>query len=290
MNFTMYAKWSTELKKRGIVTMADEAVRMGFSSVEFFESVGKDWEETVPSLEAAREYRRVLTERGLSVACYSIAVGLYDPASPDGIDRESEKKLMQYVERAVLLGCPYLHHTITLGIKGTPIPYGKMLSTVLPAVVRVAKYAAALGITCIYEDQGSYFNGVDGFGAFYRAVKAKEPSVGICGDIGNTLFVDEDPVEFYRAFAPEFKHVHIKDYVKCAPDDTGAADTRDGVWIKECVIGEGIIDTVTCLQILKEAGYVGAIALENNHESDFEAGVKTAMTLVNQHLNSKETL
>ncbi len=285
MNFTMCAKWYHRVKACGIEAAADEAVRLGFSSVEFFEFIGKDWVELVPSLEAAREYRRILSERGLSVACYSVAVNLYDPTSPDGINHASEEKLMKYVERAVLLGSPYLHHTITLGTEGTPIPYGKMLTTVLPAVVRVAKYAASLGVACLYEDQGLYFNGVDGFGAFYRAVKARVPSVGICGDVGNTLFVNEPPVDFYRAFASEFKHVHLKDYVVCEANDEGADQTRDGTYVKECVIGEGIVDAVTALEILKESGYAGAIALENNHAGSYEDGVATAMDLVNKIIN-----
>ncbi|MBQ9784774.1 MAG: sugar phosphate isomerase/epimerase [Clostridia bacterium] len=285
MNIAMYTQWSRRVKACGIEAAADEAVRLGFSSVEFFEFTGEDWEETVPSLEAAREYRRVLSERGLSVACYSVAAGLYDPMSPDGIDRAVEEKLMKYVERAVLLGSPYLHHTLTLGVSGTPIPYGKMLTAILPAAVRVAKYAASLGVTCIYEDQGLYFNGVDGFGAFYRAVKAKVPSVGICGDVGNTLFVNENPLDFFRTYASEFKHVHLKDYVVCDASDEGSAETRDGTCVKECVIGEGIVDAVTALQILKESGYTGAIALENGHAGSFEAGVAVAMELINKTFN-----
>ena len=31
------------------------------------------------------------------------------------------------------------------------------------AAARVANYAATLGLTCIYEDQGFYLNGIDGF-------------------------------------------------------------------------------------------------------------------------------
>ena len=152
-------------------------------------------------------------------------------------------------------------------------------------MVRIAKYAAALGIRCLYEDQGLYFNGVDGFGAFYKAVKAQEPSVGICGDIGNTLFVNEDPVAFFREFASEFCHVHLKDYVPCNADDEGANVTQDGSYVKESVIGEGIIDTLSCLDALKSCGYTGAIALENNHAEDFEQGVRTAMELVTKHMN-----
>ncbi len=284
MDYAMYAKFSRMVRDRGIESTADYAKSLGFTSVEFFDFVGPNWQEVVPSLEDAKRYRAVLKERGLHVACYSVAVGLYDPSAPNGIDAHAEQKLMQYVDRAVALGSPFLHHTITLGVEGMPIPYKKMLATVLPAVVRVAKYAASCGIACLYEDQGLYFNGVEGFKGFFEAVRAEEPSVGICGDIGNVLFVDESPVDFFRAFAHEFRHVHIKDYVPCKKEDAGSAVTKGGLYIKEAIIGRGMIDTVSCLQILKEVGYAGAIAFENNHEEDFAMGVQIGMELVDSIL------
>lgn len=289
----MYSNFYKIVKAQGIEAAADYAARLGFSSVEFLDAVRSNWVDTVPSVEAAREYRRVLGEKNLSVACYTVAVGLYDPTSPDGVNHAAEEGLMRCAERAVALGAPYLHHTITIDIDDTPIPYDRMLATVLPSVVRVAKYAASLGIACLYEEQGTYFNGVEGFGRFYRAVKAEVPNVGICGDIGNTLFINENSLSFFRTFATEFKHVHLKDYVVCAAGDTGADMVFDGTYVKEymlpsgtylkeCVIGDGIIETVACLEILKNTNYAGAIALENNHESDYAAGVRTAIALVNK--------
>ncbi len=283
MNFSMYAHFYKEVKTHGIRYTAKHARRLGFTSVEFFEFIGRDWQDTVPDLATAKKFRRILKRHGLTVACYSIAAGLYDANSPDGIDHRAEEKLMAYAERAAALGCPYLHHTITIGCP-TDLDYDKMLKTVLPAVVRVAKHAQTLGVTCIYEDQGNYFNGVEGFGTFFRAVKAEEPSVGVCGDVGNTLFVDEAPDAFFRAFANEIRHVHVKDYVPCTEQDSGSAPTREGAFVKECVVGCGIVDIAACLAPLKELGYTGAVALENNHAEDFDAGVATAMQVVSTNL------
>ena len=44
----------------------------------------------------------------------------------------------------------------------------------MEAAAEVADYAKPLGVKCIYEDQGLFANGVDGFGAFYRQMKALE--------------------------------------------------------------------------------------------------------------------
>lgn len=286
MDVSMYSKFYLAVKEQGIERAAEYAKRLGFSSVEFFDFASKNWVKTVADVETAKRFRNVLENCGLHTACYSVAVCLYDPDSADGINHDAEQLLMQYAEYAAALGSPFLHHTITLSTDQAPLPYNEMLTTLLPAVVRVAKYAASLGIRCIYEDQGLYFNGVKGFGDFYRAVKAEEPTVGICGDIGNVLFVDESPVDFFREFASEFAHVHLKDYIDCAPDEVGACKTRGGRIIRDTVIGQGFIDTVTCLNLLKESGYTGAIALENSHREDYPTGVRAAMKLITDYINT----
>ena len=286
MNFTMYTNWCRSVKTDGIERAAVYAKSLGFSSVEFFDFIGDNWESVIPDVATAKHFRSVLEAKGLHTACYSVAVCLYDPTSPDGINASAEFQMMKYAEYAAALGSPFLHHTVTLSIDEAPLPYHEMLKTVLPSVVRIAKYAASLGVRCIYEDQGMYFNGVDGFGEFYRTVKAQEPTVGICGDIGNMLFVDESPVAFFEAYAKEFVHVHIKDYTDCKMGDVGACVTRGGRVIRDAVIGKGFIDIVTCLNILKSSGYTGAIALENCHPEDYEMGVRAATELICHTMNA----
>jgi sugar phosphate isomerase/epimerase len=260
MNFSMYTKFYNTVRERGIVGAAEYAKSLGFSSVEFFEFVNKDWQAVVPSIDIAKEYRRVLDDRGLTVACYSVAAGLYDPNAPDGIDRNVEQTLMRYAERAATLGSPFLHHTITLGCP-TDLPYEEMLKTVLPAVVRVAKYAQTLGVTCIYEDQGPYFNGVDGFRGFFEAVKAEEPSVGVCGDFGNTYFVDESSVDFIRAFAKEIRHVHVKDYTVTDPDGSDWKQRSvSGKHIRDVLPGQGLTDHARLFSYLGD--YQGDFSME----------------------------
>ena len=156
----------------------------------------------------------------------------------------------------------------------------KALDLIVPAAVRVAKHAHSLGVRCIYEDQGDYFNGVEGFGAFFRAVKAQCPYVGVCGDVGNTLFVDESPVDFFRAFGESIVHVHIKDYLGAsAPDETPGWEGASlaGTYYKGCTIGTGCVNVAACVEELKRVGYTGAFALENSYETDFPSGCRGAM-------------
>ena len=168
MNFSMYAKFYNILTRDGIESAADQAVALGFSSVEFFDFVGKGWKESIADVADAKMMRAVLEGRGLSVACYSVAVGLYEEGmTPDTVTR-AEKKLMQYAEYAAALGCPYLHHTLTIDVERF-LTEETALQYIVPAAIRIAKYAHSLGVTCIYEDQGPFFNGVDGFGKFFNA-------------------------------------------------------------------------------------------------------------------------
>lgn len=290
MNFSMYTNFYKTVQAHGIEYAADYARELGFSSVEFFEFAREGWKETVPNLETALRMKKVLDEKGLPVACYSVAVNLYEEGMTPDTVTVAEKLLMHYAEMAAALGSPFLHHTLLLGLPRTPaLPFETALSLIVPVAVRVARYAHSLGVTCIYEDQGEYFNGVKDFGAFFRAVKAECPWVGVCGDVGNVLFADGSPAAFFRAFAKEILHVHIKDYVNARePDEDGGWDaSMAGLCLKECVVGTGIVDVPTCLSILREEGYRGAFALENNHQSDFAEGCRIAMELIDSRMGAQ---
>lgn len=286
MNFTMYAKFHKRVREHGIEEAADYASSLGFSSVEFIDWAKADWDMLVPDKKTATHFRKVLADRSLSVACYSVVANLYEAGMTPDTVTETERYLMHYVEMAAELGSPFLHHTLLLGQKRTPdLPLETALALILPAVTRVARYAHSLGVTCIYEDQGEYFNGVSDFAAFFRAIKAECPWVGVCGDVGNVLFVDASPAAFFRAFAKDILHAHVKDYVSAREplSKEGWAASTGGVWLKECVVGEGVVDVPACISILREEGYCGAFALENNHEEDFAEGCKIAMQLVEKH-------
>ena len=272
MHFTMYARFNTMVNQQGLEAAADYAAKMGFSSVEFLESLTPT---AVPDTKAAAEAKKILSDRGLTAACYSVGINLWQ--SP-----EAEKALMRHAEIAAALGCPYLHHTLlTWLVKNPELPaFEPAVEYVTDAAARIARHAAPLGVTCIYEDQGLYANGVDGFGVFWKEIRNRCSNTGICGDIGNILFVDETPENFFAAYAGEIRHVHIKDYLrKSAPVSPGKywMPTANGNWLRDTMVGSGVIDFASCMKILKDAGYSGAYALETEHPEPFEEGLIQAM-------------
>ncbi len=275
MNFTMYPQFLRTLAARGVRETAEYTAGLGFSSVEILEGTAPGCPSVIPDRATAKTVRETLAEYGLSVACYSVGTMLYkNPAAVDSLKYQAEI--------AAELGCPYLHHTLVTWLKlpeNAPT-FSEALEPTARAAAEVANYAAPLGVTCLYEDQGVYANGVDGFGKFYRAVKDLSKNVGVCGDMGNTLFAGESPVPFFEAYVNEIRHVHVKDYlIKTGGQNPGMywLSTEGGSWLRDTMIGHGDVDIASCMNILKKAGYTGAYAFEIEHPEPFEAGVKQGM-------------
>ncbi|MBQ4051685.1 MAG: sugar phosphate isomerase/epimerase [Oscillospiraceae bacterium] len=274
MEFTFYMYFAEAVLEKGIRAAAEYARKMGFSSVEMLETARTGCPKVFPTVKDAREARKVLEEYGLHMACYSVGAALY--RSP-----EAEAVMMRHAEIAAELGSPYLHHTMVGSAEAVGAPSNEeAIEVVTDAAERIANYAKTLGLTCIYEDQGRVVNGIDGFGSFYREISRRCDNTGVCGDIGNCLFVDTEPEDFFRAYAKEIVHVHIKDYIrKSAPSAPGSGwhRTNNGRWLRDTTIGSGCIDFDACLKILKDAGYTGPYALELCHPEPFDYGVEQAM-------------
>ena len=271
----MYSKFSERVLQYGIENTAEYAAQLRFSSVEYFVDAFCEESNPILSVEKAKEVKEVLDRFNLPVVCCSVYADLWN--NPEG-----EKFLMKQVEIAATLGSPYFHHTLLSWIE---LPedapdYEEGIKDAVEAAVRIAKYADTFGITCIYEDQGYYVNGVEGFKGFWNEMKKRCRNVGICGDMGNILFVNEKPQDFLKAYIKDICHIHVKDYLwKKGTEKPGRywLKTKDGSWLCDTIIGDGVVDVDSCMDILKNAGYEGYFALENSHPEPYEEGVKQAM-------------
>ena len=177
---------------------------------------------------------------------------------------------MRLAEAAAEIGSPYLHHTLVM-TSDVKTPYREVLDRVAEPAVRIAQYAQSLGVRVLYEPQGFYFNGNDGFRGLYRRVKAECPTVGVCTDIGNPMFVDEDPLLFVKEFAEETCHVHIKDYKvsASAPDCS-----RGGRGLDPVLLGTGEVHAAECLSALAAAGYTGYFGVEDDGDEALRASAE----------------
>ena len=267
MILTNYILFQHDLVAHGIEYAAEHTLSLGMGAVEFLASCPGN----IPAFKDLKEAERiaeVLRRYGLKVSCFSSGSSLY---GAEGATVEEWYK--RYAEIAGILGSPYLHHTLYLPLvmPKDPPSYAAMFDAVIDSVERVAAHAKKFGVTCLYEPQGMYFNGVAGLKPLIAEMKKRATNVGVCGDVGNCLYVDDDPVRVFEAFAPEILHVHMKDYAVRTEkgEDCACHSSRGGRWLLPVEIGAGDIDLVSAMRALKSVDYNGAFALEVKGDDDF---------------------
>lgn len=282
MNVAMYTGFTRMVEQAGLEKTAEYAAGLGFSSVEMLSNGFSSNPGVIPDVEAAARARVILEKKGLSVACHSVYTDLWR-------NEGAVHRTMELVEVAAALGAPYFHHTVLTGDAGAEDApdFADAVEAAVETAERIANLAEKFGITCIYEDQGDYLNGVEGFGAFYGEMKRRCRNVGVCGDVGNVLFVGEQPEKFFETYKKDICHVHIKDYLQKEAEESPGRywkKAAGGNWLRETMIGDGVVNIAACMKILKEVGYQGAFALENGHPEPYEAGVAQAIQVLKNYL------
>ena len=259
---SMYSGFSSLLKTHGIECAASLAASLGFSSVEFIDIIGAG-SPTFQNTDQAILARNILHKHALSVSCYSVGINLVNIESGIQKNPAAIAELKRIADIAASLGSPYLHHTlfVNLTLPHNSPSFDEMLYPVVDAAVEVAGYCKNLGVSCIYENQGMYFNSVCNFRRFFHLMKSYCDNVGVCGDVGNSLFVDEEPFPFFETFVDDIKHVHLKDYKKT--EHIRELKSRGGTYLENVPIGTGDIDIASCLKTLKKHGYSGAFSMED---------------------------
>jgi sugar phosphate isomerase/epimerase len=237
--------------------------------------------EAIAASREAVAAAQTLKKYSLDAACYSVSSNL--------LDADAIALVCRHIEYAAALGSPFVHHTLIpwLVLPDSAPSFEDALTPVIDAAEKIADFARPLGVTVIYEDQGLYANGVRGFGTFYHEIHRRCPNTGVCGDMGNSLFVDEGAEHFFDAYRDHILHVHVKDYrrITCStsPGD-GWKRTRGGSWLYEVPVGQGIVNVGACMKVLSEIGYRGSVGLELGHDAPYEDGVRAAMALCQTYM------
>lgn len=119
----------------------------------------------------------------------------------------------------------------------------------------IAREAERLGLTLALENHG----GMPATGEEQvRIVEAVgSPNLRLTLDLGNYLAAGQDALEDTRVAAFYCAYVHLKDCRK-VPDYS----TPWGYRAEACVVGEGDVDIPACLDVLRQSGYTGYVALE----------------------------
>jgi len=96
-------------------------------------------------------------------------------------------------------------------------------------------------------------------------------------DVGNYLQGGQDGHEGTRAAAKHAGYVHFKDFKKISDS------SQPWGWdLEACSVGDGDVDHRACLEVLREAGYDGFIALEYEGPDDETIGVPRSVAFMNE--------
>ena len=260
MKLSSYNTFMGMLMREGLECACESASRLGFEGVELLDFCPLRRKATY-EFYTVDEYLRAFEKYHLSLACYSTAACLWSDNEDALLD-----ELFRQADFAAALGSKLFHHTFTIGLPHTPdtLPYKDVLARVVPVAQKVAEHCDKLGITCLYEPQGFYVNGIDGLGMLYEEMKKRAHNIGICGDVGNPLFVDAEPEAIFKHFASDIKHVHVKDYIRTdEPLPEGKASrSQAGKYLYDCRLGNGVVNIGACIESLVRAGYDGYISFE----------------------------
>jgi sugar phosphate isomerase/epimerase len=225
----------------------------------------------------------------------SIAMGNYtigaDFLNGSGGDWQAEAgRLKEEVRIAALLGAPGIRHDATRGFpQGHAGPKG--FDDALPVLVKgcrtVAEFAAGLGIRTMVENHGFFCQDSERVEKLVNGVA--HPNFGILLDMGNFACVDENPASAAGRLAPYTFHVHAKDFfIKSGmePDPgKGWFVSRGGNYLRGTIIGHGEVPVLSCLRILKRAGYDGTFSIEFEGIEDPMEGIAIGLVNLRRYLS-----
>ena len=266
MRFSNYSSFMHDLGCHGLEYAAARSVRLGYVAVELCgvypaaQSLARRFDHA--------EFKATLDRHGLAVSCYSIYADLLN-----GERDEVLAALREHIEFAAHIGAPYFHHTIAPNAKwnGTPVTYDEVFPYLVDLCKTIARMAKEYGITCLYEPQGPFVNGVEGVSRILFAVKAECDNVAVCGDVGNPVFADADPVPIFETLTDYIPHLHVKDYtVSETPLDNGLREFHSvgGRCIYDAPIGTGCIDIAGCFAPVAARGPLPYVSIEVFSEDD----------------------
>ena len=281
MRLCMFAFFNDLVRREGAADAVRFARECGFHEVEMLQSLQPGTPRVFKTREQVQELRRELDAAGMRCACYSVSVNV--------LSSTAVKELKECADMAKELGSPFLHHTLTIGyVPENPArdSLDAILAELVERACEVAAYANELGLTVLYEPQGFYVNGIDGFGKFYDCIKQRGYRIGVCGDMGNSLYVNCSPDAFFARYASEIMHVHLKDFhVEDEALNRGNAKPsrtwtpiRDGRMITETKLGEGQVNMDACMRYLREVGYGGAYATETFYWNNLTVSLRENLT------------
>jgi len=202
--------------------------------------------------EVLRAVSRRLDRHGLGVSAINCATQFAGP-DPDVI-HAAHFRALEAAKAARAFGAPVL--VVTAGSARPDVPVSDSVATAAEGIARMADEVDRLGVTpCLVNDtrprgqsQGSVVARSEVFLDLLQRLSSAP--VRVCFNTGSPLVSAQDPAELLGSVIDRVAHVHIADRLP------------GGVHNTTC--GQGAVEFEPLLRRLSEAGYRGALCLEDD--------------------------
>lgn len=256
-----------------------------FQAIEWIAENGGEHVEIVPmSLNLTEDsslveaIRKKAQEVGIDISNY--AVGANFVTDSDEAFNEQVEKLKRHVDVVHGLGIKLMRHDVA----SRPIPETSIaqfeadLDKMVEGCRQVADYAAQFGITTSVENHGFFVQASDRVQRLIHAVD--RPNFKTTLDVGNFMCADENSVVAVKKNISYASMVHLKDfYLRPFYRDPGEGwfKTASGNFLRGAIVGQGDIDMVEVIRVIKQSGYDGYISIEFEGMEDPRVGSKIGM-------------
>lgn len=259
----------------------DWVAELGAAHIEIVPGLGFDFMED-PDLE------KRLVERAaqLSLTLSNYAIGAnFITDNAESYEAEIERVISE-VDRAARLGIKLMRHDVASREDTSILRFNEDLEKVASACRRIADHAAGYGITTSVENHGYYVQASDRVQTLVHAVN--RPNFKTTLDVGNFVCVDENPLTAVANNLPYASMVHIKDfYIRPARRNPGEGWFRSagGNYLRGAIAGQGDLDLIEIISLVKSSGYDGFLSIEYEGMEDCLTGTRIAFENVRRIWN-----
>ena len=262
MKKSNYTHFHKDVKQYGIDYAIQHTLNAGFEAVEVFDNPG--FSRWLSDNESFLHLQEKLISSKLDVSCFSALTNLL----ADNVG-EIMENLHGLIELAAKLGSPYFHHTLVPELKffDDEPTFESVFERVADNAEKIALWCNQNNLVCLYEPQGKYFNGINNLKFLIDEMRKRGRIVGVCGDTGNSMFVDCAPDKLFEFFKDDVKHIHLKDYKIVDTPQGKFYKIINGKYLIPAPVGLGNANVKACLQCLGD--YSGYFSIESE-ETDEE--------------------
>jgi sugar phosphate isomerase/epimerase len=200
-----------------------------------------------------KEVAKVTADYGLKNICYTFFAHLHHADS--GIREKATDDLKRGLEVASILGSDKIMLPLA-GVEGQTreLTQKLALEKLAEAVSLAEPYKITVTVEHFHGTLAPFITTED-----MKKVTAAVPGLKVTYDNGNVYTAGEDPAEAFWEIKDQIVHAHFKGWEVV---QEGTIRGLDGRCYKPALVGEGAVDPLPCLEIMKKAGYNGYINME----------------------------